>query len=160
MSSIASSYIGLKNYRMAKAYLDSSLAFSIKVGQKENIVASYFYLSVVDSATGNYETALKDYKKYFTYHDSLINDASTKKMMQAQMSYDFNRKTDSAKAAQDKLNLIASKESQHQKMVLYFFIGGFVVMLLLALLILIGYRQKQKCQCDYYPAKGISRRKK
>jgi serine phosphatase RsbU (regulator of sigma subunit) len=65
-------------------------------------------------------------------------------MIQAQMNYDFNRKTDSTKAAQDQLNLIEAKERQHEKVLLNSFIGGFAIMLVLALFIFRGYRQKQK----------------
>jgi hypothetical protein len=129
---------------LAKEYLDSSLIIGKAISERERIRSAYGDLAVLDSATGNYKTAYEDYKMYILYSDSLINDANNKKIIQAQMSYDYNRKTDSTKAAQDKLNLIEAKERQHGKVLLNSFIGGFAIMLVLALLIFRGYRQKQK----------------
>jgi len=143
-SNIGSLYTIQRNYVKAKTYFDSALMLAQKIGDINDIVRIYNHLSTFDSATGNYKMEVEDYKKFIVYKDSLLNEATNKRILQAQMNYVFDRKTDSAKAAQDKLNLIAAKESQHQKMLLNSFIGGFVLLLILVFFIFRGYRQKQK----------------
>ena len=133
-----------KEYSLAKVYYDSAMVLAKKIGETDQIRDAYGSMADLDSATGNYKAEAENYKKYIIYRDSLQNEANTKKLVQTQMNYEFDRKTDSTKAAQDKLNLIAAKESQHQKMLLYSFIGGFILMLALAFFIFIGYQQKQK----------------
>jgi len=144
LANIGDIYTAQKSYTLAREYLDSSFTIAKNIGEKEDIKGIYFLFSVLDSCTGNYKATYDDYKAYIIYRDSLINDANSKKTMQSQMNFEFNRKTDSAKAIQDNLNVIAEKKSQHQKLLLNSFIGGFALMLALALVIFIGYKQKQK----------------
>ncbi len=148
MGNIGYVYTMQKNYPRAKGYLDSSLSIAKSIKEKEDIKVAYADLAILDSATGNYKAIYEDYKEYIVYRDSLLNDANTKKMLQAQMNFDFKRKTDSVKADQDRLNVISERKSQQQKMLLNSFIGGFTLMLALALFIFIGYRQKQKANMD------------
>jgi len=144
MTNISDVYTNLKKYPLAKSFLDSAMYIAKKIGEKKQIEGVYGSMYYYDSAIGNYNAEAEDYKKYIIYRDSLLNEANTKKLMQVQMSAEFDRRSDSAKAAQDKLNFIATKEKQHQKVLLNFFIGGFALMLVLALFIFSGYRQKQK----------------
>jgi len=141
---IGSIYVLQRKNREGKAYLDSGLNLAKSLGEKIDIKDIYASLAALDSISGDYKTAFKDYETYIIYRDSITNDANTKKIEEAQINYAFDRKTDSAKAAQNKLDIIAAKESQHQKMLLNSFIGGFILMILLAFFIFRGYRQKQR----------------
>jgi len=133
-----------KNYKLARVYLDSSLIIAKNTGEKDNMKVVYLGLCSLDSATGNYKAAFDDHKEYIMYRDTLMNDDNKKKIMQTQLNYEFRNKIDSTKAVQDKVDLIAEKKNQQQKMLLYSFIGGFALMLILALFIFRGYRQKQR----------------
>lgn len=141
---IGSIYTIKKRYGQAKVFLDSALAISTSIGDKELIKSSYSSIALLDSITGHYKEGWKNYREYILYRDSITDEATTRKIMQAQMNYDFDRKTDSAKAAQEQLNLITEKESQKQKVILNSFIIGFILMNVLAFLIFRGYKQKQK----------------
>ena len=45
----------------------------------------------------NYKQAYEHYKSYVLYRDSLINEENTKKTVQAEMQYDFDKKETAAK---------------------------------------------------------------
>ena len=131
-SYIGLSYYYLKNLKEAEIYLDSGLIASKKLGLKEVERDIYHHYSKVDSAKGDYKKGWQDYRNYILFRDSLINQASIKKSTQAEMNYSFDHKSDSTQAVQDKLNAIAEKESQKQKVIRNSFIGGFSIMFLAA----------------------------
>jgi tetratricopeptide (TPR) repeat protein/serine phosphatase RsbU (regulator of sigma subunit) len=133
-----------KNYKQARIYLDSSLSLSKNIGSKENIKESYDKLSDLDSTTGDYKSAIEDVKMYIIYRDSLVNEANTKKSVQAEMNFEFEQKQAIEKAGQDKKDAIAEQESKKQMIIRNAFIGGFMLMLTLAFFIFRSYRQKQK----------------
>ncbi len=118
-------YQGQKKYDKAMIYFDSALSVARTTGDKERAEDIFKGVSILDSAKGDFKSAWKDYKNYIRYRDSLINQATIKKTTQVEMNYDFNRKTDSTKAVQDKLNAVNEKESQRQKVIRNAFIGGF-----------------------------------
>jgi serine phosphatase RsbU (regulator of sigma subunit) len=137
-------YMHLKNYAQAKAYLDTALTLSLNLGVNDVIKDIYSERANLDSATGNYKAGWQDYTNYIIYRDSLMSKANTQKVLEEQMSYDFQRKTDSVNADQEKQKVITEKENQRQKTLLNSFVIGFILMIVLAFFIFRGYRQKQK----------------
>ncbi|HTB05352.1 MAG TPA: tetratricopeptide repeat protein [Bacteroidia bacterium] len=137
-------YVYLKNFSYAKAYLDSALTLSLQMGDKPALAATYRGLIAYDSATNNYKQEAEDYKTYIKYNDSLVNEANTKKTVQAEMSYEFEQQQAKAKAEQDKKDILTEQERKKQALIRNAFIGGFILMLVLAFFIYRGYRQKQK----------------
>ena len=105
---------------------------------------AYNNLSALDSATGNYKSALNNYKYYILYRDSLINEENTKKTVQQTMQYEFDKKESETKAEQDKRDVIANEEKQKQKIVIASVSLGLVLVLILAIVILRSLRQNQK----------------
>ncbi len=103
-NSIATIYIHLKNYKEAKIYLEKSLRLSLETGSIPLLEDSYAGLSDLYKSLGKYEQAYEYYKKHIAYKDSLINENNTKKTVQMQMQYEFDKKsaTDSIKNLQDK----------------------------------------------------------
>ncbi len=117
-------YYSLKNYGVAKLYLDSALTIAEHIGELEITKDTYQSLYLLDSIKGDAKTGLEDYKKYIFYRDSMANEASVKKIAQAEMNYNFARKMDSAQAEQDKLNVIAETEKGRQRIIEYSLAGG------------------------------------
>lgn len=141
---IGETYVEQKKYKNAKLLLDSALNISIRLGEIELIKSSYGGLSALDSAIGNYKAAFKDYKEYINYRDSLVNEANTKKSVQAEMNFDFEQKQAVEKAEQDKKDAINEQERKKQVIIRNSFVGGFLLMVALAFFIFRGYKQKQR----------------
>jgi adenylate cyclase len=115
---IAKVLIGQKEYRFAEKYIDTALELSKEVGDKKNIMAVYGNMLKLDSATGTYDAVLEHYKMYNTYHDSLINEETTRKIESEKLSYEFEKQTEVEKAEED-------KKAGRQRLIRNVFIGGF-----------------------------------
>ncbi len=144
LGTLGSIYMKEKQYSLSRIYGDSALYISKSIREKDIIALSYSNLAVLDSATGNFEAALNDYKTAVLYHDSLVNEANTKKTVQTEMNFEFAQKQAAAKAEQDKKDAISEQDRNKQKVIRNAFIAGFALMLALAFFIFRGYRQKQK----------------
>jgi signal transduction histidine kinase len=154
---ICEKYINQKKYNDASKYLIKTLSISKEIGSLEDIRGSYGFLAVLDSAQGNFKQALEHYKMYVVYRDSLINKENTKKIVQAQMQYEFDKKEAATKAEQDKKDALARKELQKQKLLNRGFAGGFAVLLIFAVVISIIRSQYQKIRLIEKERNRISR---
>ncbi|HLY72450.1 MAG TPA: ATP-binding protein [Puia sp.] len=135
--------IGLHRYPEAKEHFLHALKLSDSAFIKEEIKNSYNGLSIVDSANGNYKKAYEEYKKYITYRDSIINEKSTKKTVQASMQYAFDKKQAASKAEQDKKDDEAKRIKNQQ----YFMIAGLAIVVLAAIVIaMIQFRNNKQKQ--------------
>ena len=129
---IGESYIKQKKYSAAEVYLKKGLSVSQEIGSLERINNSYRGLTALDSAQGHYASALLHYKLYIATRDSMMNAENTKKAVQQQMQYDFDKKESAVKAEQEIKDAVTSKKLQTQKYVRNGFMGGFGVVLLFA----------------------------
>jgi len=94
-------------------------------------------LAELDSAQGNFVQSLKHYKMSMIIRDSMFNQENTKKIMQ----YEFDKKEELERAEQENKDALVLKELQRQKLVRNGFIGGFIVVLLFAV---VFFRQRNK----------------
>jgi len=125
-------YFKQGKYDMAKKYFTDALALSTEIEIMDGKEVAYSGLAAVDSATGNWKAAFEHHKLKIAYRDSTLNEENTKKTVQLQMQYDFDKKEAQTKAEQDKKDAVALKELQKQKLVRNGFMGGFAVVLLFA----------------------------
>lgn len=129
---IGATYMHQKKYSDAEVFLKKGLSVSNKIGSLQRIMESYRGLAVVDSAQGDLANALMHYKLFIAAKDSMMNAENTKKILQQQMQYDFDKKEASVKAEQDLKDAITAKQLQTQKYVRNGFMGGFGIVLLFA----------------------------
>ena len=116
-------YLDMNKLDDSRASLAKSLAISKQVGYKEIISQSYKLLSRVDSATGDFGSALKHYQSYINYRDSLSNAGAAKQLLEQRMQYAFSKKEDSLRLEQaliaeqlDKQTLLSKKQQQDLKL--------------------------------------------
>ncbi len=141
---IADLYTKEKKYVVAEEYLTKSIAIATETGDLNNQKEAYLHLNKLYRETRRWGPALENYKMFIRIQDSVFNEENTKQSVRLEMNYEFDKKENETRAAQDKKDSIAQEEKEKQTIVRNAFIGGFIFVLLLALLILRGYRQKQK----------------
>jgi tetratricopeptide (TPR) repeat protein len=141
---IASLKIRLKDYTAVKKYLNAGLMLSKEIGFTEATRDLYQNFSVLDSVLGNYKSALEHYKFYISYRDSLDNEANTRKTVQQQMQYEFDKKEGFTKAEQEKKDLMTEEEKRNQKLVLWFTVFGLGVVVVVAVFIFRSLRINKK----------------
>jgi tetratricopeptide (TPR) repeat protein len=142
---LALAYIQLGNVCMSlKKYSDAAENFSKgiqeakEVSNLEYLKIGYESLSALDSSQGNFKQSLEHYKLSIRFRDSLLNEGNTKKLVQQQMQYDYDKKDMAAKSEQVKKDVLKEKELQKQKLMRNGFIGGFMTMVVFAAYFLIS----------------------
>jgi tetratricopeptide (TPR) repeat protein len=136
--------IELRKLSEAKKQLNNGLSLSKEMGNKELIKNSYNSLAKLDSIEGNWKQAYEHCKLFSIYKDSLNNEENTKKIVQTQMQYEFEKKEGVTKAEQDKKDVLAKQETQKQKIILLLVSCFLLLVAVLAVFIFRGYQQKQK----------------
>jgi tetratricopeptide (TPR) repeat protein len=144
MNVISDCYFRLNDLGKANFYASQNLSLAKEIGSLANYYDCYTLLAQLESAKGNYKQALEHYKLAIIYRDSTENKENTKKIVEAQMNYEFEKKqtADSIKVSADKKVLhaqVAQQKTQRNG-----FIVGFTLVLLLAGFIFRNYKQKQK----------------
>jgi len=125
----------------AKEYLLKGVRLATEIGAFRMVANGYDWLSVADSALGDFRSAFEHNKLFMLYNDSLNNEENTKKITQQQMQYEFDKKqiADSLKFTQE--NELASVRLQKQKAITY---GGFAAAAITILLLFFVYRNYSK----------------
>lgn len=104
-SNLALSYLRLNESLKAKTALDSSeiyLQLTEGLPSKENF---YKGKHLFDSISGNWKNAYSNYHKFVNIRDSIHNTDITKKLVQNQMQYEFDKKEALENAEQEKKDL-------------------------------------------------------
>ncbi|HEV8270634.1 MAG TPA: tetratricopeptide repeat protein [Chitinophagaceae bacterium] len=125
--------------QQAKNYTDSSIAFCKEIGDLSVLIDNYKNLSEIQEFLGDHKDALESYKNYNTTKDSVFNLEKSKKITQAIMQYEFDKKEAVAKAEQERKDVDAKRTRNLQ----YTAIAGFV---LLAIFLFWNNMQKQKAK--------------
>src|SRR4029079_19509816 len=138
---LGKSYTRLKNFELARKYLNEAIKYSTESGRLYSLQNNYFQLAILDSAQSDWKKAYSDYKMYFRFHDSIYNQENTQKLTQQKMQYLFDKKreTDSLAFANDRA--IAAVKLHEQRLMTY---GGFGVSILTAILLFFAYINYKK----------------
>ena len=146
-NSIGGLYYELKNYSKAKQFLNKSLALATKIESISGIKDSHYSLAKLDSATGNWMGAFRNFQSYILYRDSLVNEETTRKTMKAQMQFDFDKKEDSLKYQQDLADAQLSQQillTRQQKRAKNYLIAGIVLLAVLSFFLYRNYLTRQQ----------------
>lgn len=142
LANVGSNYMKLKKYHEAKAYLERALLLSKEIGAMQEVMDISRILYNLYEATSDHKAALDHFKEYVVYRDSIINKENTKKQLEQEMQYTFDKKEALAQAEQARKDALAKEELGNQRMQRNGFIAGFALMLALAAVIYRNFRNK------------------
>lgn len=131
-SNIGGTYHLLNKPIEAKKWYLKSLELSKRIGVKDHIKQSYLGLAKADSALHNYKDAFDNHKMYILYKDSLLNEENTKKSVQLEMQYEFDKKEAAKQAEQEKKDALTAAEIRRKNLQRNASVGGLALMILLA----------------------------
>jgi tetratricopeptide (TPR) repeat protein len=149
----------LNRQKEALVWLEKGLDLSARIGSKEDIMTSYGYRTDVYAILKKYKESLADYKMWIAYRDSLNNEESTKKIVQAEMNYEFEKRVAATKLEQEKKEVIAAAESRKQKIIIRSVCGILLFVVAFAIFAFRSYRQKQKANIEITLQKEIIEQK-
>jgi len=142
-------------YKEALEWLYRGLELSKQIGSMDDVKEAYGHLTEVNAKLGRYREALNEYKMWVAYRDSLTNEETTKKMVRAQMNYEFERKEAAARLEQEKKEAIAATEKKKQRFILVLVSCFLVLVAGFAIFAYRSYLQKQKANLEITQQKEI-----
>lgn len=91
--------------QQAEIYTDSAIVISKEIGDINALIKLYLQLSEIQALSGNTSEALESYKLYAVSKDSVFNMEKDKKLTEASMQFEFDKKMAQAKAEQDQKDI-------------------------------------------------------
>jgi tetratricopeptide (TPR) repeat protein len=148
--------MGIVHFKLANLYIKQgwlkeaetcaghSLSLGKEIGYPYIIANASNVLKDVYEKTGKYKEAFEMFKLSKKMGDSINNVNTQKVALKKQLQYEFEKKEAETKAEQDKKEAVAAAELKSQRQQRNYFIIGFIMVIVLALFIFRGYREKQK----------------
>lgn len=130
--------VARKKYAEAESLLLKALALSEKIGTLNVQKDEHMHLSDLYSAVGKHNIALEHYRRYAEIKDSLFNIDKNNAATRKELTYQFDKKEMTMKAAQERQSAVAKAESKKQKLLIFFTAGG---LLLVAMFSVFMYRR-------------------
>jgi two-component sensor histidine kinase len=136
-------FTGIKQYDKAEKYVTIYLSNGLLEKQWGAIVRAYEMKSKIDSARGDFKSALLNYQSYKRIADSLINESTSFQFSQIQVQYETEKKDNDIKllTQQTELKGIQLKQSRFNNNVI---IGAIIMLTVLLGLLYNRYYIKQK----------------
>lgn len=133
MGNIANTLTKQKKFSEVERFLADALKLAKEVGSLQYLSLCYERFVELDSAKGDFSNALKNYRQFILYRDSVTNTENSNEIVQTKMQYDFDKKEDAAKAAQLLKDAEAKTELQNQRLnnTLIASAAGILILLLL-----------------------------
>lgn len=132
----AMSQLMMKNYKVARQYVDSSIVLAKKKGIASSEMDSYQTMADIYEAEGDYKNSMLYYKKYRAMRDSLTTVENKKAAAEVEARYQNEKKDDAIKILNAENELRASQ----QKYLIVFS----VLLVIVALVLYNRYTVKQK----------------
>jgi len=126
----------------ALKYFYISLDYAKAVGNKANISGCYGSLANVYEMKNDFKNAYVYHKLYFAVNDSLFNETKAQQIAEMQTRFESEKK-DNDIMLLNKDNFIQEAEIKKQKLLKYFVLGGFGLVIIMLLLSYRTYRIRQ-----------------
>lgn len=139
-NAIGYNYLKLKQFNLSEDFLKKAITNARLIKYPAELIKSYEYYSMLDSARNDFKSSLNWYKKYKSLSDSLFNDKVNKDIIKSEIKFEFDKKEQ---------QLLKQKLEDSQKITLqqkYLFVV--VIFLIIAISIVLIYfrlhKQKEK----------------
>lgn len=148
LGNIGATYEDMGDHQEAEKYNLRALKLATEIGALERVKESQENLSKIYSATGRLKDALEAYKAFVVARDSLINEENTKKTVQAEMQYEFDKKEEAARLDQEKKDALVQANKKRHNMILFSISAFGLLVLAFAIYAYRSYLQKQKINVE------------
>lgn len=135
-------------YQEAESHYYNALNYAQGINAVDLISDANQKLSEIFEITNNPSKAYYHYKLHIAARDSIFNEDNTKRMVQAEMLYQFEKEMQEAKLEQTKKDLRAQEIASRQRM-----FRNFLVLLLIMLLVIVfsiysAYKNKREANIN------------
>ncbi|HWY10660.1 MAG TPA: tetratricopeptide repeat protein [Bacteroidia bacterium] len=143
-NNLAETYIAQKSFKEALKYSKKSLEMSTEIGSLDDIKSAYHTLSNIYEGLGDFKLALVNHRLYARFNDSIYNDENTRKAMETDIKYHFDKKAMNTRIENEKKQIIFKEEAKKQRLIIYFGAGILVLVIIFAAYAFRSFKVKQK----------------
>lgn len=134
----------MHKYADAESYFLKALKISREMHDMNDKMQIESNLSTFYEETGNPDKALLHYKNYIQYRDSMYNEENTRKTVETEMNYEFDKKQAAIKYENDKLVYQLGADNTLHRQWGFFFIVVIVLILVVLFFVKRAYDNKKK----------------
>jgi len=132
-----------QRYAKAMAYEKNAMQISLEIGSLDLKYKVLLNISVIYERQKSYQDALKTYREAVVVQDSIYTDTKKQEIAQKGLQFDFGKREDALKAANDKKQALAAAEITRQRTVRNSAIGGSLLLLIAAATTFGFYKRKR-----------------
>ncbi|TAD84052.1 MAG: hypothetical protein EAY75_13835 [Bacteroidetes bacterium] len=130
-----------KKFAESKQYFQKAKALYEATETTQSMGEYYRGTEQLDSVTGNWQSAYRQYKQYIAIRDSANSSASLQKLIGSQMQFEHEKKDAAQKAEQEKKDILAQAEIKRQLNIRN---SSLVLLLVVLAFAAAAYRQRNK----------------
>ena len=145
----------MKRFAEAEADLLEAVRLGRATNSSDAVMDWYRDLSTLYTIKGDHKKALAFFKRSVSLRDSIFNAENTRKTVQTQMEYEYEKKVSIEHAEQDKKDVLAAADARKQKIILWSVVGGLVLVVLFSVFIYRGFLEKQKANVEISRQKNL-----
>ncbi|MES2514737.1 MAG: hypothetical protein V4580_11360, partial [Bacteroidota bacterium] len=139
----------------AERSLQKGLEIARAIDNITNQKDAYQKLSELYEQQNNWVLCLHNYKKYIQLQDSIFNSGNTKKMVQLEMNYEFDKKDAITKSEQEKKQAVVLAERKKQHIIIAIVCGILLLAIIFTIYVYRSYKTKQKINIEITEQKHI-----
>lgn len=128
--SLGEIYMAQKKYNLARNNFNKSLSISKEIRFQDIICNNYKHLYQLDSCSNDCNSAMKNHKLYIAYRDSIYNLESERKMVSAELNYNFDKEKSFIKFQQQERDKITELNNNRKNLI----ITGVIILLILLII--------------------------
>ncbi len=136
-------YVKKANYNAAQKFILKGLNLAKELNYPDVLRDAYSDLSDLYASKNEAELAIKYYKLYVSYKDSLENDGRLKEITQKEMRYEFSKKELVLRLENEKQTIENREEKMRNKIIVYSILFGLLLIIIFAILIYNRYKLTQ-----------------
>jgi len=144
MNQIGLIYFNQKKYVEALLYARKGLAMANELNLLSEQKEIHKLFADIYAATNDYKKAYTNYKQYKELNDSIFNESSIKKIAELEYSYKYEKEKQALELQQQKKEVIQAAEKRQQRIIMFSFIGAFILVSLIAVYVYHSYRIKRQ----------------
>ncbi len=145
---IGTFYAMQKKYEKAEEYHTKAKKIAEDIGDLGGMENSYQNLSDLFQRQLKWEPAMVYYKKYINIRDSIFNESNTRKSIQSQMNYEYDKKETEVRLFQEKKDAVAKQEKEKQNIILFSVCGVLALVIGFAFFAYRSFLQKKSANIE------------
>jgi tetratricopeptide (TPR) repeat protein len=136
-------YLGRGDLAHARQYTLASLAIARQLHSSQWQADAWESLSTLDEREHSYADALKSYKQYIVFRDSVTNEEKRSALTRKELQFDFERKEAAFKAESEKKDALARAEINRQNLIRRGTVAASIILLLAGCACFVLYKRRR-----------------